>query len=148
MSATSVLRWRELAAAEPELADFGARRLRSGPAYLATVDRRGAPRLHPVTPLFRAGGLYLFMEPDSPKGHDLVRDGRFALHALVEDSGGGGGEFLARGLARRIEDAATRARVATADTPERHVLFELLLGGALSTVYEGERIVRVRWEAP
>src|ERR1041384_6637477 len=53
-------------------------------AYLATTARDGRPRVHPVSPIITADGLYLFMEPTSPKGHDLRRDGRFALHAPVD----------------------------------------------------------------
>jgi hypothetical protein len=59
------------AAAEPELAAFVAERLRAAPSYLASVRANGAPRVHPVTPIFTGDGLYLFMEPTSPKGTDL-----------------------------------------------------------------------------
>ena len=40
----------------------------SGTADLATVRQDGVPRVHPVTPIIGAGGLYLFMEPTSPRG--------------------------------------------------------------------------------
>ncbi|MGH2405330.1 MAG: pyridoxamine 5'-phosphate oxidase family protein, partial [bacterium] len=50
-------------------------------AYLATLRGDGAPRVHPVTPIVGEGRLFLFMEPTSPKGHDLRRDGRYALHS-------------------------------------------------------------------
>ncbi len=66
-----MLTWGEFAKAEPELAAFGAGRLDVPPAYLATVRRSGAPRVHPVTPIVLADGLFLFMEPTSPKGRDL-----------------------------------------------------------------------------
>ena len=72
--------WGAFAAAEPELASFVAKRLNVAPAYLATVRAGGAPRVHPVTPIFAADGLYLFMEPASPKGADLRERGWFALH--------------------------------------------------------------------
>jgi hypothetical protein len=42
-------------------------------AYLATTARNGAPRVHPVSPIITEQGLYVFMEPTSPKGHDLRR---------------------------------------------------------------------------
>jgi hypothetical protein len=58
--------WGEFAEGEAELARFGADRLNSAPAYLATICRSGTPRVHPVTPIFTAAGLFLFMEPTSP----------------------------------------------------------------------------------
>ncbi len=48
--------WGAVAAAEPELAAFVAERLRATPPYLATVQANGAPRIHPVTPIFTADG--------------------------------------------------------------------------------------------
>jgi hypothetical protein len=65
--------WGEFAVQAPELADFGALRLAAVPAYLATVDDSGAPRVHPVTPIVGDGRLFSFMEPTSPKGDDIVR---------------------------------------------------------------------------
>ena len=63
-----MISWGEFARVEPELAAFGAGRLGVPPAYLATVRQSGAPRVHPVTPIVTAHGLFLFMEPTSPKG--------------------------------------------------------------------------------
>jgi hypothetical protein len=51
--------WGEFAAQAPELAEFGALRLTATPAYLATVDDSGAPRVHPVTPIVGDGRLFL-----------------------------------------------------------------------------------------
>ena len=44
--------WAQFAAAEPELAAYGWELLREeqGYAFLATVSRAGAPRVHPVVP--------------------------------------------------------------------------------------------------
>jgi hypothetical protein len=142
--------WRLLEEQAPDVASFGARRLTAiDVAYLATVDDTGRPRVHPVTPIVAPGSLFVFMEPASPKGRDLQRGSGFALHCSVEDSGGGAGEFLARGWARRIEDPETRA-VAAAHAPyspaDRYVLFELELDEAITTVYpDGGRPVRQRW---
>jgi hypothetical protein len=106
--------WGEVVAAVPELAAFTAERLRNAPAYLATVRASGAPRVHPVTPIITADGLYLFMEPTSPKGADLRERGWFALHNGVPDNAGTGGEASVSGTGSPVEDAAVRARVATA----------------------------------
>ncbi|HUG83202.1 MAG TPA: hypothetical protein VMM13_01490, partial [Euzebya sp.] len=85
-------RWSDFAAAAPELARFGEERLGAPPAYLATVRSTGAPRVHPVTPIVGAGGLYVFMEPTSPKGTDLRERRWYALHNGVPDTEGSGGE--------------------------------------------------------
>lgn len=72
-----------------------------------TTSAEGSPPVHPVSPIL-AQAIFVFMEPISPKGHDLRRDGRDALHTAVDDSVGTGGEFFARGHARLVEDRATR----------------------------------------
>ena len=48
------------------------------------------PRVHPVTPIVGSGKLFVFMEPTSPKGKDLMRDGRYALHCGIEGNNEGG----------------------------------------------------------
>jgi hypothetical protein len=120
--------WGAFAAAEPELAAFVAERLLAAPAYLATVRASGAPRVHPCTPIFTADGLYLFMEPTSPKGADLRERGWFALHNGVADNAGTGGEAWVSGTGHPLDDAAVRATVAAAASyrpADRYVLFEL-----------------------
>ena len=120
--------WGAFAAAEPELAGFVAERLRAAPSYLATVRASGAPRVHPVTPILTADGLYVFMEPTSPKGADLRDRGWFALHNGVPDSSGTGGEASVRGTGHPVDDAVVRATVVAAasyDPADRYVLFEL-----------------------
>lgn len=143
--------WNNLETAEPELAAFGTERfVSSGVAYLATVRADGAPRVYPVTPIIGEGRLFLFMEPTSPKGHDLQRDGRYAMHSSVENSSGSGGEFFISGRARLVEDPAVRqiATNAARYTPaDRYILFELDLEQASSTIYDGSNTVRKRWHA-
>ena len=50
-------------------------------AYLATVRRDGAPRLHPFCPIVAEGRLFAAIPPRSPKGSDLRRDPRCVIHA-------------------------------------------------------------------
>jgi hypothetical protein len=123
-----VTTWGAFAAAEPELAAFVGDRLRVPPSYLATVRASGAPRVHPVTPIVTADGLYVFMEPTSPKAAD-IRDRRwFALHNGVPDTAGTGGEAWVGGTGHPVEDPAVRAAAAAAasyDPDDRYVLFEL-----------------------
>jgi nitroimidazol reductase NimA-like FMN-containing flavoprotein (pyridoxamine 5'-phosphate oxidase superfamily) len=141
--------WGEFAAAAAELAAFGEGRFREAEvAYLATVRVDGSPRVHPVTPVLCDGRLYLFMEPTSPKGHDLRREPRYAMHSLVTDQDGNPGEFHVKGKARPVEDEGVRAKVAEAapyEVMERWVAFEFSVEEAASTVYEGKEPVRRRW---
>ncbi|MFN8482334.1 MAG: pyridoxamine 5'-phosphate oxidase family protein [Anaerolineae bacterium] len=143
--------WQDLETGNPDLAAFGAERFRRfGVAYLATIRPDGAPRVHPVTPIVGHGRLFLFMEPTSPKGHDLRRDGRYALHSAVSDSSGESGEFFVSGQATFRPDAETRqlaAQAATYTPAARYILFELDVDSAASTVYGDGRPVRQRWQA-
>ena len=141
--------WEAFAAADAELATFGAERLNGNVAYLATVRTDGTPRVHPVTPIIGGGRLFVFMEPTSPKGRDLRRNGTYALHSSVSDNSGSNGEFSVRGRAALVHDPELRtvaARAANYTPADRYILFELGVDGALSTVYdEQERPVRRRW---
>lgn len=143
--------WRELQHGNPPLANFGAARFASSVAYLATLKKDGSPRVHPVTPILAKDRLFVFMEPTSPKGHDLRRDGRYAMHCSVGDSGGAGGEFLITGSAAFIEDKESREfakKYASYDIIDRYILFELGVHTAFSNVYrEGEEPERMRWKA-
>ena len=134
-------RWSELTAEQPELADAGRALIyqyKVGLGYLATLRKDGAPRVHPVCPVIAHGGLYVFIGNQSPKLRDLLRDGRFALHAFpradVDD------EFTVSGRASRIDDAAVRAVVyeaytATGAFTSNDTLFELWLERALHAKY-------------
>ncbi len=141
--------WGEFAEASPELAAFGAERFESTHvAYLATERKDGWPRVHPVSPIIGQGHLFLFMEPTSPKRHDLLRDGRYALHSSVSDPSGASGEFSVIGKAVLADDPAIRALAteAASYTPEdRYVLFELTVESALSIADENGQPVRKRW---
>lgn len=141
--------WKEFAQQAPELADFGKTRFDSGVAYLGTIRPDGGPRVHPVTPIL-GEHLFLFMEPTSPKGNDLRRDGRYTLHCAVEDSGGGGGEFYVRGRARFTDDPRMREQAVQASSyapAERYILFVLAVEFAFMNVYgEGKAQTR-RWQA-
>lgn len=141
--------WKELAAGSPELAAFGKKRFASEVAYFATVTKDGAPRVHPVTPILSDEQLFLFMEPTSPKGYDLRRGSRYALHCSVADSGGGQGEFLVTGTATLVEDDATRSvavKHASYEPTDRYILFELTVDTAFSTEYDDDGTpIRRRW---
>src|SRR5262245_7312768 len=102
-------RWSGFEAERPAVAEAGRALIYQygvGLGFLATIRKDGGPRLHPVCPVIANGGLYVFIGNKSPKLRDLLRDGRFALHAFpnkdVDD------EFSASGCARRVDDPAVR----------------------------------------
>ena len=64
--------------------------------------------VHPVTPIVGDGRLFVFMEPTSPKGDDIARRGAYALHCLVTDANGTGGEFYVRGHGEQVDDPRLR----------------------------------------
>ncbi len=141
--------WSDFAIQAPDLAAFGQLRFKSGVAYLASVREDGGPRVHPVTPIV-SDRLFLFMEPTSPKGRGLRRDGRYALHCAVENSEGGGGEFWVRGLATFTDDPADRA-AATQASPyapaARYILFVLSVEEAFMKQYGADQALVRRWSA-
>ena len=141
--------WEKVAIDDPGLAARGAKSLR-GLCYLATTKKDGSPRLHPVVPLLGEGRIFVFMEPTSPKGHDLRHDGRYALHSSVEPDASSG-ELLVTGRAQPVEEPAARefaACYAHYPPPESDVLFEFGVESVLWTSYDGGgRPVRKRWKA-
>jgi hypothetical protein len=120
-------------------------------AYLATVRKDGAPRVHPVTPIIAEGRLFVATALTSPKRRDLVRDGRYVIHALP---GKDDAEFLIRGHAERVTDDATRAAVITAAGYTIHDhdwIFEYDIEEAMMAVWENvgqpdTRPVREFWK--
>lgn len=141
--------WRSLEVQQPELAAFGVERLNGKVAYLATIRKDGSPRVHPMTPIIGDGHLFVFMEPTSPKGHDLERDGRYAIHCAVSDNSGASGEFVVAGQARLIHDPELRAlavRLSSYVPADRYILFEFDVTSAASTIYPGDQPVRQNWK--
>jgi hypothetical protein len=141
--------WKSLEDQQPELAAFGAERLNGKVAYLATVRKDGSPRVHPMTPIIGQGYLFVFMEPTSPKGRDLQRDGRYAMHCSVSDTSGASGEFIITGQAHLIDNSEVRAlavRLASYTPADRYVLFEFDLESATSVIYPDDRPIRQIWK--
>jgi hypothetical protein len=109
------------------------------------------PRVHPVTPIIAEGHLLLFMEPTSPKGHDLQRGSGYALHCSVADDNGGEGELCLSGHAVLTDDPVLRELAARYGYPPKstYILFELSVESAFSTTYPvGGKPARRRWKVP
>src|SRR4029434_960541 len=106
--------WAALAADAPDLAETGRALLQQfggvGLAFLATIRRDGAPRLHPVCPVLSAERLHVLITPDSPKRADLERDGRAELQTSPQPKPGSD-EFYVAGRAVLVADPAEREAV-------------------------------------
>ena len=140
--------WQNLENGNTDLAEFGANRFGSRVAYLATVRDDGVPRVHPVTPIIAGGNLFVFIDIASPKGRDLERNGKYAMHVSVENEGGGNGEFFITGKANLIDDLSVRTLAeehAGYDIIDSYRLFQFEIDKAIGTVYNGHDITRQRW---
>ncbi len=141
-----MLTWAQFAVAAPDLATFGRELLDrfNGGAFLATVRKGGAPRLHPIVAIVAADRLCFFANPQSRKFRDLIRDGRYVLHVLIDRDDR---EFLVGGRAIALnhdrELWKTVARAAPYSVPDdrtetsegSHFLFELTIDRAAMTTW-------------
>lgn len=127
--------WRDFAAAAPEQAAAGRSLLErsgTGEGLLATVRADGLPRIHPVNVGIVNGSLLTFVIVGSAKAGDLAVDGRYALHAHQDPAAPH--EFLVRGRAETVTDAARRAAAAAEwpfDADDGYTLFELSIEHAV-----------------
>jgi hypothetical protein len=129
-------------------------------AYLATTRPDGSPRVHPFCPVLAGGRLFAAVPPSSPKGDDLRRDGRCAIHAMP---GPDDAELCLRAVAREVgTDPEVRALVAEVvgrsgvggmvATVSSHPLFEFDLTQVDTAVWRnvgkaGTSASRWRWRA-
>ncbi len=152
--------WCDFSKEEPDFAKTGSKlllpsRLYVGYAFLATLRKDGAPRLHPVSIVICKDRLYVIIPQTSPKCVDLLRDGRYALQAFPQVPNDEYEEFYLAGRADRILDPETRKILIeqTKITMEANeVLFELLLDRVMHTklVDQGtpnERPIHRKWQA-
>ena len=144
------MNWKTFETQSPELAEYARMRLHNKVAYLATIRKDGSPRVHPFTPIIGEGHFFVFMEPTSPKGHDLRRDPRFAIHCSVSDESGESGEVIVMGRAEFIEDAGLRVtaeRVSPDKPVARYILFEFHPEAVTTTEYpDGGSPIRTHWK--
>jgi hypothetical protein len=143
--------WSDFAAARPDMADVLLKLLDWIPiTYLATVRSDGSPRVHPVCPIIADGRVFVATPPTSPKRHDLLRDGRYAMHALP---GKRDDEFYVTGRATLVTDETVRSLVATTAKHEVRpddLIFEFDIEHAMTAHWEkvgqpGTYAVRELW---
>jgi hypothetical protein len=152
--------WNDFSAEEPEIAMLDGKLLfRSrehvGYAFIATLRKDGAPRLHPISVILSKGHLYVVIPRPSPKCIDLLRDGRYAVQAFPLSPNAPGDEFYLAGCAYQVRDPNISQGL-TEDTKvtveENETLFELFVERAMYTelVNRGavnEHPIRRKWRA-
>jgi len=150
--------WHEFSLEEPELAQFGKKLLfqsRIGRAFLATIRKDGAPRLHPISLVIHSDHLYILIPTTSPKYADLMRDGRYAMQAFPLPHDDENQEFFLSGCVENIGDSSIRQNIiedTSIFTDENEVLFELLVDRVMYTklINPGEleeNPVHIKWRA-
>ena len=133
--------WRDFSIEEPDFAEMGRKLLFTsrphvGYAFLATLRKDGAPRLHPISVVIFNDHLYVIIPETSPKYADLLRDGRYALQAFPPVPNDENEEFYMAGRADRIQDAEicnTLIEQTKVNVEKNEVLFELLLDRVMYT---------------
>lgn len=137
--------WSTFASAERELAEKGRDLLYQrgdGEGLFTTVAADGVPRTHPVNVGVTDGRLLVFVQGHSAKARDLVSNPAYALHAHMKPETPD--EFMVRGHARLVTDAAVRDAAASDwffRVSETYPLYELLIEQALL----GERSSPDEW---
>nr|MDT0667359.1 pyridoxamine 5'-phosphate oxidase family protein [Micromonospora sp. DSM 115978] len=124
----------------------------TGLGILATLRADGSPRVSGIEPLFAVGELWIGSMPNSRKGADLGRDGRFALHSATEDQNVTHGDAKITGLAVTVDDAATYARFKQAwkdqsgtDVPEPFTLFRVEVTELAMISLDGDHLAIDSW---
>jgi hypothetical protein len=127
--------WSAFAAAEPEMAEIGRGLLYQrgdGEGFLATVAENGIPRIHPLNVGVVDGRLLVFVQDRSAKARDLEANPSYALHGHMDAATPH--EFMVRGHARAVTDAAVRETAARDwffRVSDAYPLYELLIAHAL-----------------
>ena len=141
--------WQQFATEAPDLATSVKARLTATKHHvLATLRRDGSPRVSGTEVQFHDDDLVAGSMPDSIKARDLMRDGRFALHANPGDGSMEGGDAKLAGRAFAVTDAATLAAyVGETEPPEPFDLFRFDLHEVVLTSLhpEGDRLVIETW---
>jgi len=137
--AVGVVAWGDFATEAPDLAERGGRLLRVGVAYIATTAKDGSPRVHPFTPLISGGRLLAFVGKHTVKYHNLLRDPRYAIHAMLGEDDE---EFMLIGRAVGSDDWATSMQAAVEArkinmTSHDHEPFEFMVERVHWAVWEG-----------
>jgi hypothetical protein len=141
--------WVTFTAEAPDLAAAVEARLRATKHHvLATLRADGSPRVSGTEVDLWEGELVAGSMWGAVKARDLLRDGRFAVHANPGDGSMEGGDAKVSGVAEAIEDPEVLGRyVGDRHPPEPFHLFRLRLTDAVLTALhpDGDRLVVTTW---
>lgn len=147
--------WQEFEAGAPDLAASVRARFQATKHHvLATLRRDGSPRVSGTEVQFHDPDLTMGSMPDSVKGRDLRRDGRYALHANPGDGSMDGGDAKVSGTATQVTDAAALAHYAEdfardhdGQAPPEFELYRLAVSEVVHTSLhpDGDRLVITTW---
>jgi hypothetical protein len=105
-----------------------------------------------IEPLFAVGELWLGSMPNSRKGADLARDGRFALHSATEDKNVTHGDAKITGRAVAVDDPKTYERFkqawashSGAPVPEPFTLFRAEVTELAMISLDGDHLAIDSW---
>ena len=139
--------WAEFERGDPELAAFGRERIEGLVCFHATLRRDGSPRVHPVQPWMAAGLLTVGFRARSPKVDEVRLDGRYALHSLMDNVEGVGGEFLVSGWMEQIGESHPAAVRVPYEATFPLAFYAMSVEEAVGTTYPGDDPVYRRWRA-
>jgi hypothetical protein len=99
------MRWSEFQKSAPDLARLAEERFtQTGVAILGTIRKDGSPRVSAIEPVISHDELLLGMMWRSRKALDLIRNPRCAIHSIIVDPDGSGGEAKLFGRALESQD--------------------------------------------
>ncbi len=109
---SDVARWSDIEREAPELVALARGFLdANGHKTMATLRRDGGPRISGTEVIFADGDFWLGSMPNSVKGADLRRDGRFAVHSASAPPAEWKGDAKLAGTARLVTDPDARQRL-------------------------------------
>jgi hypothetical protein len=139
------MRWAELEAEQPRLAELGRQKLAGpGVVLVGTIRQDGAPRISPVEPLFWESDLWLSMGWGSRKAVDLRRDSRVLVHSIVTSRDGSYGEYKVRG--RAIEETRPDVQGGYAETVTHELGWQPEIGRFHLFRVDVEDVTVIRWD--
>lgn len=145
------MKWGDLEAAAPEIAEGGKERLEQARVVLlGTLRRDGSPRISPVEPFVNQGHLVFGAMSWSAKARDLLRDPRCVLHSAVSGPDSGEGELKLYGRAIEADEDVRNSCVGAwwVERPaDAATVFALEIERAVfvSWDHEGGRMTVRRW---
>lgn len=110
---------------------------------LATLTADGSPRVSGTEVMFIDGEMLVGSMWKARKALDLLRDGRYALHADPADEQMRLGDVKVAGVAQEADDELRRKVVEDLDPPSPFHLFRLAIGRATVSTVDRDREVMV-----